>query len=97
MRKSDLINKVSKDTGIIQTDVELVIDSVLSMIRESVANGAEVRLREFGVFKTRKRPAKVARNLGGKERGKRKKPEPLHLPECTVPHFKPSKQFLTAA
>jgi nucleoid DNA-binding protein len=59
-----------------------------------VKHGAEVCLHDFGTFKTKNRAAKVARNLKGKVNGKRKNPEPIHLPAATIPHFKPSKAFL---
>jgi nucleoid DNA-binding protein len=97
MRKSELVEIVSKKTGIIQSDVDLVIEQALNTIRLRLIDGKEVRLREFGVFKTRRRPEKIARNLKGKENGKRKNPGPLVLPECTVAQFKPSKQFLKVA
>jgi nucleoid DNA-binding protein len=97
MRKSDLIELISKQTGIIQSDVELVVAHAFRNIREKVKEGKEVRIKEFGVFKTRRRRQKIGRNLGGKVKGKRKNPDPILIPECTVPHFKPSKQFLKAA
>jgi DNA-binding protein HU-beta len=97
MRKSDLIETISQETGIIQSDVELVLLQALKTIRKKVSEGKEVRIKEFGVFKTRTRKPKIARNLKGKVNGRRKNPEPLLLPACTVPHFKPSKQFLKAA
>jgi nucleoid DNA-binding protein len=97
MRKSELIEAISRDTGIIQSDVDLVLQQALVTVRRRLIEGKEVRLKEFGVFKTRQRPKKIARNLKGKENGKRKNPEPLVLPACTIPHFKPSKQFLKAA
>jgi nucleoid DNA-binding protein len=97
MRKSELIEAISKQTGIIQADVELVLLQAFGTIRKKVSEGKEVRIKEFGVFKTRRRPQKIGRNLKGKAKGKRKNPEPILIPECTVPHFKPSKQFLKAA
>lgn len=80
-----------------QADVELVLSIALNTIRKKVGEGKEVRLKTFGVFKTRTRPEKIARNLKGKVNGRKKNPEPMRLPACTVPHFKPSKQFLKAA
>ena len=97
MRKSDLIGQISKETGIIQSDVELVLQKAIETIRKLVSEGKEVRIQEFGVFKTRRRPEKIARNLKGTVNGRNKNPEPMLLPACTIPHFKPSKQFLTKA
>ena len=94
MRKAHLIDSISKQTGIVQRDVALVFDKVIETIRHQVREGNQVRIKQFGVFKTRKRPMKIARNLKGPVNGKNKNPEPLILKECVVAHFKPSKQFL---
>jgi nucleoid DNA-binding protein len=96
MAKDDLIHDIAISTGITQSDVELILTSALELIRERVTAGKEVRFKSFGVFKTRRRPPKIARNLKGKG-NKRKKPEPMLLPAATVPHFKASKKFLKAA
>lgn len=97
MIKDDLIEHIAKETGIIQTDVELILTKAIAIIRQRVGQGKEVHLRGFGVFKSRLRPRKIARNLKGPINGKRKNPEPLILPAAIVPHFKPSKKFLKAA
>jgi nucleoid DNA-binding protein len=97
MSKLSLVQNISVNTGITQSDVELVLTEAIIQIRNLVNDGKEVRLENFGVFKTRMRAAKVARNLKGKINGKRKKPEPMLLPEKTVAHFKPSKNFLNVA
>jgi DNA-binding protein HU-beta len=97
MRKAQLIDQISKQTGIVQSDVSLVLHKAIETIRFQVSAGRQVRIQQFGVFKTRKRPAKIARNLKGPVNGKNKNPEPLILEECIVPVFKPSKQFLTIA
>lgn len=97
MHKDELIEQISRDTGIIQSDVDAILSRAISLIRQLVSEGKEVRLNEFGVFTKRTRAAKIARNLKGPVNGKRKKPEPLLLPACQVPHFKPSKKFLKKA
>ena len=94
MAKHNLVQDITLATGIIQTDVELVLNAAIEIIRDRVSEGKEIHLNGFGVFKTRERAAKVARNLKGKLNGKRKNPEPIHLPAKVVPHFRPSKTFL---
>lgn len=91
MVKHNLVKDVSRKTGIVQEDVEAVLNAVLASIQGAVRRGHEVHLNGFGVFKTRVRPKKIARNLGG--RGSRKNPEPIVLPATTVPHFRFSKKF----
>lgn len=93
MAKHNLVGDISKATGIIQGDVELVLNAAIELIRERVSQGKEVHLNGFGVFKTRIRPPKIARNLQGKG-NKRKNPEPIYLPAKRVAHFRPSKKFL---
>lgn len=97
MLKHELVKHIALATGILVSDVDLIFTSGLDIIKKQVRAGREVHLHQFGVFKVRLRPAKIARNLKGKVNGKRKNPEPLHLPACHVPHFKPSKKFLKAA
>lgn len=96
MLRLDLVKEISLAAGIIQEDVEKILIHTIDIIRTRVTAGHEVHLREFGVFKTRQRPAKIARNLKGRINGKRKNPEPLLLPAKTVAHFKLSKKFLKA-
>jgi len=74
-----------------------VLSAAIDLIRIRVTEGKEVHLKEFGVFKKKHRPAKIARNLKGKVNGRRKNPEPMILPATNVPHFKPSKKFLKRA
>lgn len=97
MAREDLIRKVAYRTEFLQEDVALILRETIDVIRELVSDGKEVRLDNFGVFKTRRRPQKIARNLKGKINGKRKKPEPIVLPATDVPHFKISKKFMKAA
>lgn len=94
MQRQLLIKQISVATGIIQEDVKAMLTATLEIIRENVKEGTEVCLHDFGTFKTKIRGAKVARNLKGRVNGKKKNPEPIHLPATTIPHFKPSKTFL---
>ncbi len=95
--KNDIVLLISRDTGILQCDVELILNKAIAIIRQRVGEGKEVKLKEFGIFKTRIRAAKIGRNLQGPVRGKRKHPEALIIPAMTVPVFKASKKFLQAA
>lgn len=94
MQKQSLVKEISVATGLIQDDVRAMLTATLHIIRASVKDGVDVSLHDFGTFKTKNRAARIARNLKGKENGKRKHPEPIYLPAVTKPHFKPSKTFL---
>jgi nucleoid DNA-binding protein len=90
MNRRDLIHQVSRNTGIIQTDVELVLNVLLETIQNQVSSGNSVRLQHFGIFSMKTRAARIGRNLKG---GNYKHPEAIYLPACRVPHFKPTRTW----
>lgn len=62
MKKSDLIEKISLSTHMRHADVERVISTVFNEISDALANGSRVELRGFGIFSTRDRKPRNARN-----------------------------------
>ena len=90
MKKTDLIERISLKTGIVQKDVELVVAAAWEVIRASIQEEDQIRINGFGTFRSRIRPSMVARNLKGKGT---KNPEPMILPPCKVAQFKPCKNF----
>ncbi len=62
MTKNDLVNKISKDTGLRQVDVKRVIQLTLDGIIEMLVTEARVELRNFGVFEVKERKAWKGRN-----------------------------------
>ena len=62
MKKSDLIEKISLSTRMRHADVERVISTVFNEISDALANGNRVELRGFGIFSTRDRKPRNARN-----------------------------------
>lgn len=62
MKKSDLIEKISLSTRMRHADVERVISTVFNEISDALANGSRVELRGFGIFSTRDRKPRNARN-----------------------------------
>ena len=86
MTKRDLIVRISNDTGMIQQDVLAVVQRVLDVITESLAQGQIVELRNFGVFEVKLRKARIGRNPH--------KPEnDVRIPPRAVVKFKPGKQL----
>lgn len=84
MIKRDLVTKISKETNLVQDDVKVVVQRVLDSIIESLQNGENVELRNFGVFEVQTRHSRVGRNP--------KKPEDtVVIPERKVVKFKPGK------
>lgn len=86
MRKSDLINNISDKTGIPKVDVLVTVESLIKEIKGNLAKGENIYIRGFGSFITKKRAAKIGRNI--------KKNIAVHIPEHFIPAFKPSKEFV---
>ncbi len=86
MRKSDLVNNISEKTGIPKVDVLVTLENLFKEIKENLANGENVYVRGFGSFITKKRAAKIGRNI--------KKNVAVEIPEHFIPAFKPSKEFV---
>ncbi len=62
MNKKDMARKLSSQYKITKIDAEGMIDSILTMITESLAKQEKVRLVGFGNFVVRTRAGRVGRN-----------------------------------
>ena len=85
MRKLEIINKVSSQTGIDKSDVQETVEAVLITIKEALKNNDSVYIRGFGTFSNKRRAKKIARNISTNTA--------IILDPHYVPHFKPSKIF----
>ena len=83
MTKQDLINEISKKTGIEKFTVEKTVESLMETVKDSMAKNKNIYLRGFGTFLVKKRAKKTARNIS--------KNTTMIIPEHLVPTFKPSK------
>jgi len=86
MRKADLINHISDKTGIPKVDVLVTLETMFKEIKKALANGENIYIRGFGSFITKKRAAKIGRNI--------KKNIAVEIPEHFIPAFKPAKEFM---
>jgi DNA-binding protein HU-beta len=86
MRKADLVNQISEKTGIPKVDVLVTLEQMFKEIKDSLSKGENIYIRGFGSFITKKRAAKIGRNI--------KKNVAVHIPEHFIPAFKPSKEFV---
>jgi integration host factor subunit beta len=85
VRKADIVEEIEKQIGprVTKKDIAIVINLFLKNISRMLAEGQRIEIRGFGVFKTKQRNAKIARNpRTGRE---------IHIPARLVPAFKPSK------
>ena len=87
MTKADLVNEISKKTGIEKVLVKEVIEAFMDSVKQALVNKNNVYLRGFGSFIIKKRAQKTARNIS--------KNTTIIIPEHYIPAFKPSKAFLS--
>ena len=86
MRKADLISEISDKTGIPKVDVMVTLETMFKEIKQSLIAGENIYIRGFGSFITKKRAAKIGRNI--------KKNIAVDIPEHYIPAFKPAKEFV---
>ena len=86
MRKADLITRISDKTGIPKVDVMVTLETMFKEIKESLIDGENIYVRGFGSFITKKRAAKIGRNI--------KKNIAVEISEHYIPAFKPAKEFV---
>lgn len=86
MRKSDLINQIAEKTGIPKVDVLVTLETMFKEVKDSLSQGENIYIRGFGSFITKKRAAKIGRNI--------KRNIAVEIPEHFIPAFKPSKEFI---
>jgi|TARA_B100001059_G_C17765609_1_gene545392 integration host factor subunit beta len=84
MIKSSLIKKLLKNNPhLIQKDIEIIVDTVLENIGETLSSNGRVEIRGFGTFSVRHRNARNGRNPRTGEK--------VVVPAKNVPMFKPGK------
>ena len=86
LTKRDLVVRISNETGMIQQDVQKVIEGMLDHLIESLAKGRPIELRKFGVFEVKLRKARVGRNPNRPEHD-------VPIPARTVVKFKAGKEM----
>ena len=85
MTKADIVNEISKNTGIEKVTVQKTVEAFMESIKYSLSDNKNVYLRGFGSFIIKKRAQKTARNIS--------KNTTIIIPEHFIPSFKPAKSF----
>ncbi|MBQ0002164.1 MAG: HU family DNA-binding protein [Treponema sp.] len=83
MNKAELVEAISKDTGLTKKDSEAALKSVIDTISTELSKGREVSLIGFGTFGVGKRAARSGRNP--------KTGETIKIPASKSPKFKAGK------
>ena len=86
MTKADIVNEISRSTGLEKAAVLTTIEKFMETVKETMGKGENVYLRGFGSFVLKTRKEKTARNIS--------KNTTIIIPEHKIPSFKPSKVFL---
>lgn len=87
MTKADIVNEISKNTGIEKVAVQKTVEAFMETVRNSLQNGENVYLRGFGSFVIKQRAEKTARNIS--------KNTTIIIPAHNIPSFKPAKSFVS--
>lgn len=86
MTKAEIVNEISKKTGIDKITVLTSVEAFMETVKDSLVEGENVYLRGFGSFILKKRAQKTARNIS--------KNTTIIIPEHNIPAFKPAKTFV---
>ncbi|MBW8334021.1 MAG: HU family DNA-binding protein [Bacteroidota bacterium] len=86
MTKADIVNEVSKNTGIEKVTVQKAVEAFMETVKDSLTEGRNVYLRGFGSFIVKRRAEKTARNIS--------RNTTIIIPEHFIPSFKPAKTFV---
>lgn len=86
MTKADIVNEISKTTGIEKITVQKTVEAFMENVKDSLSKNRNVYLRGFGSFIVKKRAKKTARNIS--------RNTTIIIPEHSIPSFKPAKTFV---
>ena len=86
MTKRDLVVRISKETGLIQEDVYVVIQKTLDYITDALSTGEHIEFRDFGVFEVTSQKSRIGRNPN-------RPADVVQIPERKVVKFKPGKRM----
>lgn len=85
MTKKELIETIASQTGVSVKDTTIVVENLISTIKDSVENGKQIFIRGFGSFGMKEKSARKGRDI--------KKNTIVDIPARKVPFFKVSKNF----
>nr|WP_320966451.1 HU family DNA-binding protein [Bacteroides intestinalis] len=77
MTKADIVNEITKNTGIDKVTVLTTVEAFMDTVKASLSKDENVYLRGFGSFVVKKRAQNTT----------------IIIPEHNIPAFKPAKTF----
>lgn len=88
MNKQDIAEKVHGVLGTTKADAERAVETIVDSIVASLKKGEEVSIAGLGIFKTKMRAARMARNP--------RTGATVQVPSMRVPKFQPAKALKEA-
>jgi nucleoid DNA-binding protein len=85
MTKKDLAKAIADEMGLLQGQVQKIVQRALDGITETLLHEGRMELRNFGVFEVKKRKPRKARNLRTGEK--------VNVPAKLVVSFKPGREM----
>jgi integration host factor subunit beta len=85
MTKAELVEEVATQADLTKKDAEIIVQTVLDSITDSLQKGEKIELRGFGSFRIRSRSSRQGRNP--------KTGSGVSVPAKKVPYFKPGKDI----
>ncbi len=85
MTKAELVDSVWGRSDLSKKEAEVIVQTVLDSIVDSLNSGEKVELRGFGSFRLRDRASRQGRNP--------KTGEQVFVPAKKVPYFTPGKEL----
>ena len=85
MTKAELVEEVANQSDLTKKDAEVIVQTVLDSITDSLHKGEKIELRGFGSFRIRNRSSRQGRNP--------KTGSGVSVPAKKVPYFKPGKEL----
>jgi len=83
--KKDIVEEISRRTGLTQVETKAVLESLLEAISNSLREGRNIEIRGFGRFKVRPKKPRVARNP--------RTGEVVQVQGCLKPVFEASREL----
>jgi nucleoid DNA-binding protein len=85
MTKKDIVLKIADESKFKQVVVKKVVHRVFDVMLESLLKGDKIEIRNFGVFKVKKRKPRIGRNP--------RTNQPVPVPERKTVVFKPGLEM----
>src|SRR5690625_6168440 len=63
MTKAEIVSNISEKLGMEKNDVQAMLETFMTEVKDSLESGENVYLRGFGSFIVKKRAAKTGRNI----------------------------------